>query len=75
MQILGPEDIAGGNPKLIMGLLWGIIQRYQVGIGAAGDRAKHNMLLWLKAAVDENISKFDTQWNDGTLLQYIWSLL
>lgn len=43
---LGNEDIVNGNLKLILGLIWSLIVRYQ--IGRSKFPPKKLMLAWLK---------------------------
>ncbi|XP_074658482.1 filamin-B-like isoform X2 [Tubulanus polymorphus] len=65
---IGPEDILEGNLKLIMGLIWLLILRYQI-IGKSKIPPKKLMLSWLRAVIPENqISNFTNNWNDGRAL-------
>lgn len=41
--IVGSGDIAGGNQKLIMGLIWTLILHYQISIGFGIDDKKGNV--------------------------------
>ncbi|XP_076454335.1 filamin-C-like isoform X1 [Babylonia areolata] len=64
---IGSEDIVNGSLKLILGLVWTLILRYQ--IGKTKFPAKKLMLAWLKAVVpDCRISNFTSDWNDGVAL-------
>ncbi|XP_069103438.1 filamin-B-like isoform X5 [Argopecten irradians] len=64
---IGSDDISNGNLKLILGLIWHLILRYQ--IGKTKFPAKKLMLAWLKAVIPEcNITNFTTCWNDGVAL-------
>lgn len=76
----GAEDILEGNLKLILGLIWRLILRYQI---ARRGRAspKKLMLSWINAVLSQsqdqqqlptNISNFTTDWNDGTALLYVF---
>lgn len=49
--ITGSVDIVSGNLKLILGLLWQLITRYQ--LGKASTPPKKLMLSWLEAALPE----------------------
>lgn len=61
------SDISEGNVKLILALIWLLIQRYQGGMGAGQHRRW--MLAWLQAVIpDCKISNFTTDWNDGLAL-------
>ncbi|ESO98829.1 hypothetical protein LOTGIDRAFT_231195 [Lottia gigantea] len=63
----GSEDIVNGNQKLILGLIWHLILRYQ--IGKTKFPPKKLMLAWLQAVIpDCNISNFTSDWNDGVAL-------
>ena len=71
-----------GNTKLILGLLWALILRYQIaGVGGSDDskkqkeaqkkrlNAKKLLLGYVNAALpDHDVSNFTTSWNDGLKL-------
>ncbi|XP_067943794.1 filamin-B-like [Watersipora subatra] len=64
---IGPEDIVNGNKKLILGLVWSYILRYQ--IGKTEIPPKQLMLAWLNAVIPScNIKNFTTDWNNGKAL-------
>ncbi|KAK3589648.1 hypothetical protein CHS0354_015146 [Potamilus streckersoni] len=64
---IGADDVRTGNKKLIMGLIWHLILRYQ--IGKSKIPPKKLMLAWLKAVIPEcHITNFTTDWNDGVAL-------
>ncbi|XP_023932624.1 filamin-A-like [Lingula anatina] len=64
---IGSEDIVNGNLKLILGLIWHLILRYQ--IGKTKFPPKKLMLSWLQAVIPEcNIRNFSSDWNDGIAL-------
>ncbi|XP_052782579.1 filamin-B-like isoform X2 [Mya arenaria] len=64
---IGPEDIVNGNLKLILGLIWHLILRYQ--IGKSKFPTKKLMLAWLQAVIpDCGITNFTSNWNDGIAL-------
>lgn len=70
---IGNTDIVEGNLKLILGLVWSLILRYQ--IGRTNFPPKKLMLAWLRAVLpDLNISNFTSDWNSGVnlsaLLEY-----
>ena len=66
----GPEDIINGNLKLILGLIWHLILRYQ--IGKSKFPTKKLMLAWLQAVIpDCRINNFTSDWNDGIALQCV----
>ncbi|XP_021372145.1 filamin-A-like isoform X4 [Mizuhopecten yessoensis] len=64
---IGSDDISNGNLKLILGLIWHLILRYQ--IGKTKFPAKKLMLAWLRAVIPEcGITNFTSCWNDGVAL-------
>lgn len=66
--LIGSEDIVDGNLKLILGLIWHLILRYQ--IGKTKFPPKKIMLAWLQSALPKcEISNFSSSWNDGVALQ------
>jgi filamin len=68
---IGPEDITDGRTKLILGLIWTIILRYQiqkVAVGV-GHSAKNDLLAWVRKQIPEyNITNFKENWQDGRAL-------
>ncbi|XP_067668832.1 filamin-A-like isoform X1 [Haliotis asinina] len=67
---IGSEDIVNGSLKLILGLIWHLILRYQ--IGKTKFPPKKLMLAWLKAVVPEcQITNFTSDWNDGVNLHAV----
>ena len=57
-----------GNTKLILGMLWRMILRYQIGKSKVPP--KKLMLAWINAVVpDLDIRNFNSDWNDGIALQ------
>lgn len=68
---IGPEDITDGRTKLILGLIWTIILRYQiqkVAVGV-GNSAKQDLLAWVRKQIPEyNIQNFGKDWTDGKAL-------
>lgn len=65
---IGTEDIANGNVKLILGLVWRLILHYQISSSGSAS-GKQLLLLWLKNALpDREIRNVTTDWNDGVAL-------
>jgi glutaredoxin len=63
---IGPEDITDGKIKLILGLLWTLILRYQIQKGDDINAAKNDLLKWVNSKIPEyGISNFQKDWNDG----------
>ena len=51
---IGPEDITDCNLKLILGLIWTIILRYQIQkASGAGGSAKNDLLEWVRKKIPE----------------------
>ncbi|CAH1781777.1 unnamed protein product, partial [Owenia fusiformis] len=67
---IGNSDIVNGNRKLVMGLIWHLILRYQIGkTTQLKIPPKKLMLAWLNAAIpDIKITNFTSNWNDGIAL-------
>jgi filamin len=62
---IGGEDIEEGNLKLILGLIWTIILRYQIQVSQAGS-AKQELLDWVRSKIPEyNINNFTSDWQSG----------
>ncbi|ESO96023.1 hypothetical protein LOTGIDRAFT_160005 [Lottia gigantea] len=65
----GNEDVVNGNLKLILGLLWHLILRYQISSSKTKVPPKKLMLAWFHSILpDFNIANFSTDWSDGIAL-------
>jgi len=67
---IGPEDIVDGNLKLILGMIWTIILRFQIqDISMEELSAKEGLLLWCKKKTegykDVKVENFHTSFQDG----------
>ncbi|KAL7883790.1 hypothetical protein SRHO_G00014480 [Serrasalmus rhombeus] len=74
------DDIADGNPKLTLGLIWTIILHFQISdiqvSGQSDDMtAKEKLLLWSQRMVEGfhgmRCDNFTTSWRDGKLFNAI----
>ena len=69
---IGSEDIYGGNLRLILGLIWTIILRYQINKGIEQGSPKWLLLEWVKQQVKPygipEPRDFKTSWIDGQTL-------
>ncbi|XP_024920953.1 plectin a isoform X6 [Cynoglossus semilaevis] len=74
------DDIADGNPKLTLGLIWTIILHFQISDiqvnGQSDDMtAKEKLLLWSQRMVEGyqglRCDNFTTSWRDGKLFSAI----
>lgn len=64
---IGNVDIVNGNVKLILGLIWSLIVRYQIGRSKFPPRKL--MLAWLQAALPKcKITNLTSDWNSGVNL-------
>ncbi|TKR79838.1 hypothetical protein L596_014001 [Steinernema carpocapsae] len=65
---IGSHDIVNGNLKLILGLVWCLIQRYQIALKSKIP-PKKLMMAWLQSVLpDIRLTNFRTNWNDGKAL-------
>ncbi|PRT55078.1 Alpha-actinin-like protein 1 [Wickerhamiella sorbophila] len=67
---IGAPDIADGNLKLILGLIWSMILKYTVQeINEEGHSAKEGLLLWCQRKTadydDVEIRDFQSSWKSG----------
>jgi len=64
---IGPEDLVEGELKLILGLIWTIILRYQIQRGEEdGSSAKSELLKWVRSKIPEyDIKNFTKDWQNG----------
>jgi len=66
----GPEEIVDGNAKMILGLIWTVILRFQIqDISEEELSAKEALLLWVqkktKGYKDVNVQNFHMSFQDG----------
>ena len=76
--LIGGEDIYNGNLKLILGLVWRLILRYQISLDRAtgggpgskrGVSAKKVLLGWVQSSIPQiNVGNFTSHWHDGVAL-------
>lgn len=65
---IGSQDIVEGNLKLILGLVWCLIQRYQIATHTKIP-PKKLIMAWLQSVLPEiKLTNFRTNWNDGVAL-------
>jgi len=63
---IGGDDIASGRLKLILGVIWTLILRYQIQKCGDSGRARNELLEWVRTKIPEyNIQNFQKDWNDG----------
>jgi len=61
-------NIVDGNLKLILGLIWIIILRFQIQV-QEGNSARQELLDWVRSQIPEyNINNFSTDWQTGKAL-------
>jgi len=73
MKLVGikGEDIADGKFKLILGLIWTIILRYQIQSTSNGTSPKAALLEWVKKRVapyEVPVNDFSRSWTDARVL-------
>jgi len=81
---IGAEDIHDSNLKLILGLIWMLILRYQISLSfdsgnsevlspTSASNAKERLLNWVRSQISTeeyriSITNFDSCWQDGVAL-------
>ncbi|XP_018423798.1 PREDICTED: spectrin beta chain, erythrocytic-like [Nanorana parkeri] len=75
LENIGPHDIVNGNHRLILGLIWTIILRFQIQDivvetkGSETRSAKDALLLWCQMKTagypNVNVTNFTSSWKDG----------
>ncbi|XP_068110148.1 spectrin beta chain, erythrocytic-like isoform X2 [Hyperolius riggenbachi] len=74
LENIGPHDIVNGNHRLILGLIWTIILRFQiqdivVETKETTHSAKDALLLWCQMKTagypNVNVTNFTSSWKDG----------
>ncbi|XGW35258.1 hypothetical protein V3C99_018908 [Haemonchus contortus] len=65
---IGSHDVVEGNTKLILGLIWCLIQRYQIA-SRSKIPPKKLVMAWIQSVLPEmKLTNFRTNWNDGRAL-------
>lgn len=67
---VGSDDIHDGNIRIILGLLWTLILRYEIKRGSLNNvddtGAADDLLRWVQSKIPEyNIKNWTSDWNDG----------
>lgn len=70
---VGADDLEEGNLKIILGLIWTLILKYQIGEGLAEGSPKWVLLEWVKKQTapygyGQNLKNFKSGWSDGKVL-------
>ncbi|XP_060074083.1 filamin-A-like [Ylistrum balloti] len=66
---IGNEDVVNGNVKLILGLIWHLIVRYQISNRKTKSPPKKLMMDWFRLTIpDLEINNFNKDWEDGIAL-------
>ncbi|XP_071971671.1 spectrin beta chain, erythrocytic-like [Engystomops pustulosus] len=74
LENIGPHDIVNGNHRLILGLIWTIILRFQIQViqetkDSVTLSAKDALLLWCQMKTagypNVNVTNFTSSWKDG----------
>ena len=61
---IGAKDVYDGNLKLILGLVWILIQHFQIC-----GHSKKDLLTWINTQIpDQSVKNFTTDWNDGVAI-------
>jgi len=70
IKIVGIDgaNIVDGNLKLILGLIWMIILRFQIQVNE-GNSARQDLLDWIRSQIPSyNINNFTSDWQNGRAL-------
>jgi len=65
---IGPEDIWAGNLKLILGLIWTLILRFQIACDDDPGGVKAALLAWVNSVINPqglHVADFKGSWCDG----------
>ena len=65
---VGPEDIVDGNEKLLLGLLWSIIMKFEICVNEfeEGLSSREGLLQWVSARLEgRSVRNFSSDWKDA----------
>lgn len=65
---VGTDDLHGCNLRIILGLIWTLILRFEIKAGGGGDDkdGANDLLKWIQSKIPEyDIKNFTKDWNDG----------
>lgn len=71
---IGPADVNDGHKKLILGMIWSIISKFQI-VSHLEDSSHHGsakelLLEWINTKItSKEVTDFKADWHDGVLLQ------
>eukprot|EP00004_Rigifila_ramosa_P007666 TRINITY_DN1877_c0_g1_i1.p1 TRINITY_DN1877_c0_g1~~TRINITY_DN1877_c0_g1_i1.p1 ORF type:complete len:890 (+),score=253.53 TRINITY_DN1877_c0_g1_i1:81-2672(+) len=70
---IGPQDINSGTPSIILGLIWTLIQTYQLSEAGEGAGGKAGLLAWVHKQLErypevELPQNFSQDWRDGNAM-------
>lgn len=66
---VGGDDIVNGNSRIILGLIWSLVQRYQISGKKSKVPPKRLMTTYFRSLIpDLDITNFTSDWNDGVAL-------
>jgi filamin len=72
LTAIGSQNLHEGNLKLTMGLIWTLIQHYQISLRNTRVSAKEVMLNWIHSLMPtRNINNFTSSWTDGMALLFL----
>lgn len=62
-------DVYNGNMKLILGLIWTLVRRFQIRSMGTALSTKEALLAWVNTQIpNQKVRNFTTDWNDGIAL-------
>jgi len=70
MENMGPEDVCGGNIKMILGLVWTLISHFQFS-GYDDKAGKKAVLDWARSLLEGTaieLTNLTSEWEDGKVL-------
>jgi len=70
---IGADDLADGNERITLGLIWTLILKYQIGDSLQSGSPKYELLEWVKKQIAPyntgvKLKNFKNGWSDGKVL-------
>ena len=68
MTNIGAEDVVDGNRKIILGLIWTLISRFQLDDDGGKSGGRRGLIEWCNSVIPGAVTNFTTDFHDCIVL-------